>query len=206
MKQKKWFLRVFLIGAILILYGTNQPIFAEDPPKKQALIIVDVQEFYFPGGFQPLVEPEEAAKQIARVLAVFREQNWPVIHVKHQVDAQGDIHRLLTPLPGEAVVTKTRANSFYETPLLDLLSEQKTTDLVVVGMQTHMCVEATARAASDFGFQVTVLSDACATRDLVWKGEQIPALHVHQSTLATLKGSYAKILDVASFLETAIFE
>jgi len=206
MKQKKWLFSIVVSMTIMLLAGMNESVWADDPPKKQALIIVDVQDFYFPGGFQPLVKPEEATKQIARVLAVFREQNWPVIHVKHQVEAQGEIHKLLTPLPGEAVVTKTRANSFYETPLLDLLSEQKATDLVIVGMQTHMCVEATARAASDFGFQVMVLSDACATRDLVWEGEHIPALHVHQSTLATLNGSYAKILDVASFLETVIFE
>ncbi len=191
---------------VLFLLVLFKPIYAEDPPQKQALVIVDVQRFYFPGGFQPLVEPEQAAQQISRVLAVFREQNWPVIHIKHQVEAQGEIHKLLSPLPGETVITKTRANSFYETSLMDLLNERKVTDVVVVGMQTHMCVEATARAASDFGFKVTVLADACATRDLTWQGDTIPAAQVHKSTLATLKGSYATISSVASFLESAFYE
>jgi len=198
--MKKILLSISILFLFLLVF---KPLQAEDPPQKQALVIVDVQRFYFPGGFQPLVKPEEAATQISRVLAVFREQNWPVVHIKHQVEAQGEIYRTLTPLPGETVMTKTKANSFYETSLLDFLTENKVTDVIVVGMQTHMCVEATARAASDFGFKVTVLSDACATRDLTWQGDTIPAAHVHESTLATLQGTYAKVTSVASFLESA---
>jgi nicotinamidase-related amidase len=54
-------------------------------------------------------------------------------------------------------------------------------------------VDATARAASDFGFQVIVAEDACATRDLQYGDTSIPADMVHKSFLAALT-SYGKVM------------
>jgi len=65
--------------------------------------------------------------------------------------------------------------------------------VVITGMMTHMCVDATARAASDLGFEVIVAEDACATRDLKYGDTVIPADLVHKSFLAALK-SYGRVM------------
>jgi nicotinamidase-related amidase len=67
-------------------------------------------------------------------------------------------------------------------------------------MQTHMCLEAAARAAHDLGFEVTVIGDACATRDLRYGDRTVPAADVHASTLATLDRTYARVVDTETFL------
>ena len=171
----------------------------------QALIIIDIQNFYFEGGSVPLTGPVEAAKHARRVLDRFRERRLPVIHVRHvpasgTVTDQYAIRPEVAPLPGEKVVEKRYANSFRDTPLLELLRGLGVKRLVIVGMQTQMCVEAAARAAADLGFDVTVVADACATRSLEYGGVRVPADQVHASTLAALKGTYAKIVTTDELL------
>jgi nicotinamidase-related amidase len=73
------------------------------------------------------------------------------------------------------------------------LKEWNIERVVITGMMTHMCVDATARAAADFGFQVLIAEDACATRDLQYGDTIIPADLVHKSFLAALK-SYGKVM------------
>jgi nicotinamidase-related amidase len=65
--------------------------------------------------------------------------------------------------------------------------------VIISGMMTHMCVDATARAAADFGFQVWIAEDACATRDLKYGETTISAEHVHKAFLAALK-SYGQVM------------
>ena len=171
----------------------------------QALLIIDIQNFYFEGGSLPLTGPVEAARQARRVLDRFRERHQPVIHVRHMpasgpVTEQYAIRPEVAPLPGEKVVEKRYANSFRDTQLLEVLRGLGVRRLVIVGMQTHMCVEAAARAAADLGFEVTVVADACATRPLEYGGVQVPAAQVHASTLAALKGTYAKIVTADELL------
>ena len=171
----------------------------------QALLVIDIQSFYFEGGSVPLTGPVEAARQARRVLDRFRERHQPVIHVRHvpasgPVSDQYAIRPEVAPLPGEKVVEKRYANSFRETPLLEVLRGLGVKRLVIAGMQTHMCVEAAARAAADLGFEVTVVADACATRPLEYGGVKVPADQVHASTLAALKGTYAKIVTADELL------
>jgi len=65
--------------------------------------------------------------------------------------------------------------------------------IVICGMMTHMCVDATARAAADYGFQIFVAEDACATRSLKYGKTVIPAEHVHKAFLAALR-SYGQVM------------
>jgi nicotinamidase-related amidase len=165
----------------------------------QALLVIDIQNFYFEGGLVPLTGPVEAARQARRVLDRFRERGLPVIHVRHMpssgpVTDQYAIRPEVAPLPAESIVEKHYANSFRETALLERLRGLAVRRLVIVGMQTHMCVEAAARAAADLGFEVTVVADACATRPLEYGGVKVPAAQVHAATLAALKGTYAEIV------------
>ena len=175
-----------------------------------ALIVIDIQAFYFPEGMVPLKGPEAAAKQAARVIAAFRAAGRPVIHVQHLpkdvdtpdptgIQEQYRIHADVLPAKGEIVVGKHHANSFRDTELLAILRELGVETLVVTGMQTHMCVEAAVRAAADFGFEVTVIHDACATRDLEFDGTTVPASQVHAAALAAMSGSYAQVVSAGEF-------
>lgn len=174
------------------------PLFASEPTT--ALLIIDIQDFYFPGGKVPLVEPEAAAENARRVLAAFRAEGKPVVHVRHEFEPGGAIHASVAPKEGEKVFTKTEVSCFNGTQVLAHLKEIGVERLVIVGMQTHMCLEAATRAAHDLGFECVVIGDACATRNLKYGDRTVPAADVHTSTLATLDGTYAKVVDTEIFL------
>jgi nicotinamidase-related amidase len=184
---------IFVLCAAIAL-----PLFASEPTT--ALLIIDIQDFYFPGGKVPLVEPEAASKNAGRVLAAFRNEGKPVVHIRHEFEPGGAIHASVAPIEGEKVFTKTEVSCFNGTEVLAHLKEIGVKRLVIVGMQTHMCLEAATRSAHDLGFECVVIGDACATRDLKYGDRTVPAADVHASTLATLGGTYAKVVDTETFL------
>lgn len=173
---------------------------ADEP--KTALLIIDVQAFYFPGGALPLVEPEAASLNIKKLLKKFRDEKQLVIHVGHNVAKGGSFHPDVAPLEGEKVFMKDDVSAFNGTDLLEFLKNNKVERLVICGMQTHMCVEAAVRAAHDLGFECVLVGDACATRALKYKDSTISAEDVHNSTLSTLDRTYAKVVDTETFLAT----
>jgi nicotinamidase-related amidase len=168
-----------------------------------ALLVIDIQKDYFPGGRMELVRPLEAARKAYELLKCFREHNQLHIHVQHVSSRPGstffipgdsgcDIHDSVAHFEGEPLVVKHYPNAFRETNLLELLKEQAIERVVITGMMTHMCVDATTRAAADLGFRVMLADDACATRDLVYGDTTISAEHVHKAFLAALK-SYGEV-------------
>jgi nicotinamidase-related amidase len=186
---------------------------------KTALIIIDVQNDYFPGGKYPLVSPLEAAQKAYMLLQCFRERDGHHVHIQHiskkpdagffiSGDRGTDIHESVAHFEGEPIVYKHEPNSFLNTNLLELLKSWEIERVVICGMMTHMCVDATARAASDLGFHVIVADDACATRDLNYGDTIIPAEHVHKAFLAALK-SYGKVMkseQILAFLATEMLK
>jgi nicotinamidase-related amidase len=167
---------------------------------KKALLVIDIQDFYFPGGRSALVAPEKAAANAALLLDKFRKDKLPVIHVRHNSEPGGKINDFVKPLPGEKIVSKDAVNCFLGTDLLDFLKTNKIDTLVICGMQTHMCVEAATRAASDFGFKCILIHDACATKDLKFGDKTIKAEDVQYSTLSTLK-NYAQIKSTEEYVK-----
>jgi nicotinamidase-related amidase len=136
----------------------------------------------------------------------FRENKLPVIHVRHLSVRPGatfflpgtrgaEIHPLVQPLPGEMVIEKNFPNAFRNTGLKEFLEKQNIKNLVVAGMMTHMCVDASVRHAADLGYKITLLGDACATRAQSYGGETVPARQVHAAFLAALNGFYAKVVN-----------
>jgi nicotinamidase-related amidase len=171
----------------------------------RALLVIDIQNDYFPGGKMALEGPEAAAAHAASALAKFRERGWPVIHVRHLSLRPGstfflprtegaEIHASVRPLDGETVLEKNFPNSFRGTELDGRLKRAGVGELVVAGMMTHMCVDASVRQAADLGYKVTLLGDACATRAQSYAGETVPARQVHAAFLAALNGFYAKVI------------
>lgn len=177
----------------------------------RALLIIDIQNDYFPGGAYPLAEPEQAAAAAKRALGAFREAGEPVVHVQHVWDAEDaefmrpgtdgiEIHAEVAPAAGETVIAKESPNAFLDTALEEHLRSIGVGELVVCGMMTSMCVDASVRAASDLGFSVTVLADACAAPDLEFGGESVPAGQVGAAFLAALADSYAEVVGVDELL------
>jgi len=168
---------------------------------KTALLLIDIQNFYFPGGRLPLVNPEEASLKARKLLDRFREKDLIVIYVRHNSESGGEIHKNVKSLKTEKVISKNHANGFKDTDLLAYLKEHGVNRLVICGMMTHMCVEAATRAAHDYDFECIVVHDACATRSLKFQDREIPAEAVHYSTLASLSRYYARVVDTETFLK-----
>lgn len=171
----------------------------------RALLLIDIQRDYFPGGAHPLVGSDEAAEAAGAVLDRFRAAGEPVIHVQHVWDAPdaqylrpdtaGVEHDArVRPAAGEPVVVKELPNAFVGTDLERRLREGGIERLVVGGMMTSMCVDATVRAAVDLGFEVTVVGDACAAPDLSHGRVEVPGEQVHAAFLAALADGYAEVI------------
>lgn len=160
---------------------------------KQALVLIDIQEIYFTEGPYLLEHPIEAAQQARKLLDAFRKKNLPVIHVKHAFQGLSEIHELVKPLPGEKIIHKKYPSSFLGTELQGYLEELGVEHLVIAGMMSHMCIDTTVRACQNYGYQVTVIEDACTTKSLSFQGETIPASVVHQSFMAALNGMFADV-------------
>ena len=177
----------------------------------QGLLLIDIQNDYFPGGAMELVNPLAALDNAEKLLAHFRKQNLPVIHVQHINVREGatfflpntegvKIHERLTPQADEDVVIKHTPSSFYQTDLAKILKDKQIDQLVVAGMMTHMCIDTTVRAAKDYGLEITVAEDACATKDLVFDGESLPAATVQKVFMAGLNGMFAKVMKTEELL------
>ena len=171
-----------------------------------ALLIIDIQNDYFPGGAMELEGAEAAGAKAGSAIKYFRSKGLPVIHVRHVSTRPGstfflpgtkgaEIHPLVTPEKSEAVIEKNFPNSFRATGLKEILEKRQIKNLAVAGMMTHMCVDASVRHAADLGYRITLLGDACATRAQKISGETVPARQVHLAFLAALNGFYAKVVD-----------
>ena len=179
---------------------------------RKVLIIIDIQNDYFEGGANPLIGSIEASKNAKALLKDFREKSLPVIHIQHFSTRAGstffipntkgaEIHENVMPISGEKVIAKNYPNSFRETGLLDYLKSNNITDLVICGMMTHMCIDATTRAAKDFGFTCVVIGDACVTKDLEIQGKNVVASEVQKSFLAALNYFYSTVRNTQEYLD-----
>ena len=200
MNIKQILLLILSIASFTLAKGQDKTL-SEIPREKTALLIIDVQEFYFPGGQVPLEHPEKTSMEIKKVLDVFRDKNMKVIHIKHNAGKNANIHPNVAPIEGEKVITKSEANSFNGTELGEYLSSKNITHIIVTGMQTHMCVEATTRAAYDMGYKCIVPEETATTRDLNYNNHTIKSKDVHYSTLSTLENSYAKVVKLGDLLK-----
>lgn len=201
---------IFLL-LLCIIFLSPHKMNAQSTRAKQALLLIDIQNDYFENGANPLVGSLEASLNARKVLNAFRGDSLLVIHIQHLSSRAGstffipdtkgaEIHENVTPLAHEKVITKSYPNSFRDTELLDFLKANKITDLVICGMMTHMCVDATTRAAKDLGFNCTIIGDACATKDLEFQGQNVSAKDVQISFLASLSYYYSTIRDTEDYL------
>jgi len=101
------------------------------------------------------------------------------------------------------IIQKHFPNSFRDTVLLDALKTEAVERVVICGAMSHMCIDATTRAAADLGFACVLIHDACATRDLEFKGQMVKAAEVHASFMAALGSAYAQVVSCSDFVSGA---
>lgn len=179
-------------------------------PTPKALLLVDLQNDYFPGGAYELDRIAEASAKSAEILARFRSAQSPLIHIRHEFASSeapffrpgsegSQIHDSVAPLPAETIITKQQVNSFHGTDLDARLKAMGVEDLVIVGAMSHMCIEGATRAAADLGYRVEVIHDACATRDQEFDGRRVAAADVHATSMSALGFAYAKVLALSEW-------
>jgi nicotinamidase-related amidase len=180
---------------------------------ENALLLIDIQNDYFKGGKNELYHAEEAARQAKQVLEYCRMKHWNIYHVRHISLQQGatfflpdsmgsEIHPSVTPQSQEKVFIKHAPNAFYQTDLSSELINKNIQNLVICGMMSHMCIDTTVQAARDLGLSAILLEDACTTKDLEWNDSVIPAVTVHNTIMASLSGTFAKVVKTEDFLKS----
>ena len=176
-----------------------------------ALILVDIQNDYFPGGAMELTGMGTACDLARMVLHSFRQRRAPRFNIQHlalKPDAPFFVpntvgvqhHEGTKPHAGEAIIQKNFPNAFRDTDLEEQLRDAGVEHVVIVGAMSHMCIDATTRAAFDLGFRCTVVQDACATRDLAFNDQTIPAQKVHAAFMAALSAPYASVVSCTKYL------
>ena len=177
-----------------------------------ALVLIDIQNDYFPGGSYEIDGIEEASMNAAKLLKFARDIGLPIFHIQHYVDSPSassfaigsegvKIHKSVMPAKGETIIKKTKPNSFHKTNLYDKLAEKSVDKLIIVGAMSHNCIDSTVRAASDLSFDCIVVHDACATKDLSFSGKLISANEVNNTFMAALHGGYAEVMSSNDLLQ-----
>lgn len=161
-----------------------------------ALMVIDVQQAMFAAG-QPL-DGRAVVGRIKDLIAKARAANTPVFYVQHdggpgdECDPDGPGFPFVTdiaPQPGDSVTVKKRNSGFYQTDLDAKLKAAGIDALVVCGMQTEYCIDATVRSAFDRGYRVTVVSDAHTTFD----SALLPAATIIAHTQHIWNGRFAEL-------------
>ena len=178
---------------------------------KRAIITVDLQNEYLPSGKLPLIGIEAAVTNAAKVIEAARSNGDTLIHVRHEATSTEapffvpgsqnvEIIPAVQPDEGEPVILKHYPNSFRETALKAMLDEKGIEEVVIVGAMSHMCIDATGRAAADFGYDTIIVHDACATRDVEFNGRTVPAAQVHAAYMSSLAFAYGKVVSTNELL------
>jgi nicotinamidase-related amidase len=177
---------------------------SQHPAHGGLLLLIDLQKAIDHPSWGARSTPDAEANQ-ARLLDFWRARGWPVRHVRHDSVNPASTYRPgqighefrepAIPLPGEPVIAKTTNSPFIGTPLDTELRDAGIRCLVVFGVATNNCVEATVRMAGNLGFEVFVVADACiAFARPDWNGAPRAAEDVHAMSLANLDGEYATVV------------
>jgi len=177
---------------------------------KKALIVIDLQNDYFCNGNMELVNIDEALQNSNELVKFAREENYKIYFIQHFSTREGatffvpnsdgvELHSNLD-IQNELIIEKNYPNSFRETVLQDELKKENISELIVCGAMTHMCIDTTVRAGFDLGYKIILVNDACATRDLMFKGETIKAKDVHNSFMSALDGLFCEVKDAGEII------
>ncbi|MEC5162665.1 MULTISPECIES: cysteine hydrolase family protein [unclassified Janthinobacterium] len=182
------------------------------PTELPALIIIDMQKAMTDPAAGARNNPQAEAC-IAALLRAWRGAGGVVVHVRHMSTSPASLfwpgrpgvefQEALAPLPGAHVVEKNVPDAFINSALERWLRVRGVGAVVLVGVSTNNSVEGSARSASNLGFDVTVVADACFAFDKTdYAGTRRNAADVHAMALANLDGEHARITSTAALLAT----
>jgi nicotinamidase-related amidase len=146
---------------------------------EKVLLLIDLQNDYFPGGKFPLWNTNVTLSNIEQAINAAKAKNIPIIHIQHIANSEmgiapffnkgsdgAKIHsRILEAAPDAPIVIKEFADSFVKTNLEELLNGLGVDELLVCGMMTQNCVTHTAISKSAEKYKVSILPDCCTTVD-----------------------------------------
>lgn len=171
---------------------------------KKALLIVDVQKAFDDKkwGKRNNLDAEE---NILKLLNFFREENWPIIYIKHLSDNPAslfypenkgfEIKEIVKPEEKDLILTKKVNSSFIGTNLENILREQNIDTVVITGLTTPHCISTTTRMSGNLGFLTYLVSDATAAFGLKDHNQIYHSADtIHELSLATLHEEFAEIL------------
>ncbi len=178
---------------------------------RTALLVIDVQNDYFPQGKMELFQAEQALTEINRLEDEFIKNNQPIIYIQHifagenapffQAGTQGvALHAGLKLEKDSIIIEKHFPNSFFQTTLKHALDQLDVDRVVICGMMTHMCVDATSRAAAEYGYAPVVIAEATATRDLSYDNRTVKAVDVQTACLSTFQ-MFAQVLSIKEYIK-----
>lgn len=185
-------------------------------PANSALLLIDVQQGLDDPCWGVRNNPC-AERNMARLLAAYREAGLPVIHVQHMSTRATSplrpglpgnaIKPEVAPQAGEPLFQKTVNSAFIGTTLEAHLRERRIESVVIAGLTTDHCVSSSARMAANLGFDTTIVSDATATFDVTGpEGDYHTADEVHRVALASLHGEFATVRWTDELLGTVFHE
>jgi len=156
---------------------------------QSSLLVIDVQIAIVEGAWRE----DEVLTAITDLQRRARAASAPVIFLQHNHSKFAPmmkgattwaIHPRVAPLTGELVIEKNASDGFWDTPLQSELDRLDVRRLVVSGLQTEFCIDATCRAALSRGFDVVLAADAHTTGDAVMPAET--TIRHHNYALANL--------------------
>jgi len=154
----------------LISYGTNKPNKTNEK-MNEALIVIDVQEGFFYDPNYPVYNENNLINNNNQLIDSFRKQGKPIIFVRHTDEdlVEGtrlwEVYSRVHATSDDLYVDKTTPDSFFKTELLNVLKTNNIDSIVIVGLQTEYCIDATCKSAFGKGIPTILVSDGHSTYD-----------------------------------------
>ena len=179
---------------------------------KQALLIIDMQYDNFADSSMTNDQTQAVIDHTNQLISHAKAKGMPIYIIEHislnpastlfLADTRGSQTHMQIDTAGTIALIKHYPSSFRETKLQEHLEIESITGLIISGAMTHMCIDTTVRAGNDLGYQITLVSNACFTKDLIFEGHTVKAADVQVSYMAALEDGFCKVIDTMHFIKS----
>jgi nicotinamidase-related amidase len=178
---------------------------------KQALLIIDMQHDNFTDSNMTKTEAQVMLDHTNQIITYAKTKGMPIYIIEHisrnpastlfLTGTKGAQTHAEIDTAGTTTIIKHYPSSFRETKLQECLNQKGITELIISGAMTHMCIDTTVRAGNDLGYNITLVSDACFTKDLTFGDRVVKAADVQVSYMAALEDGFCKMRNTIDFIE-----